>query len=95
MTLVGLLVLLLIAALAGALGQALAGYRSGNFLVSMLFGFLGAIVGVWLARELGLRELLPVTIEGETFPVFWATVGAALLAAIAGLMFGGRRAWRR
>jgi len=95
MTLIGFLVLLLIAALAGALGQALAGYRSGNFLLSTLFGFLGAILGVALAREMGLPEFVPVIIEGQAFPLFWATIGAALLSLIFGLVFAGGRRYRR
>jgi uncharacterized membrane protein YeaQ/YmgE (transglycosylase-associated protein family) len=86
MTLIGFLVLLVVAAIAGGLGQAIAGYSLGGCLVSSLVGFIGAFIGLWLARELGLPELLSVTVEGETFPVIWAIVGSALLTAIIGIL---------
>ena len=86
MTLIGFIVLLVVAAIAGGLGQAIAGYSLGGCLVSSLVGFIGAFIGLWLARELGLPELLSVTVEGETFPVIWAIVGSALLTAIIGIL---------
>ncbi len=42
MSLVGFLVLLIIAAICGAIGQALAGYSTGGFLISIVLGFIGA-----------------------------------------------------
>jgi uncharacterized membrane protein YeaQ/YmgE (transglycosylase-associated protein family) len=86
MTLVGFIILLLIAAIAGSLGQALAGYSLGGCLVSIVVGFIGAFVGLWLARQLGLPEFLPVSIEGETFPIVWAIIGSAIFSAIIGLL---------
>jgi uncharacterized membrane protein YeaQ/YmgE (transglycosylase-associated protein family) len=62
MTLLGFIILLLIAAIAGSLGQALAGYSLGGCLVSIVVGFIGAFVGLWLARQLGLPEFLPISI---------------------------------
>jgi uncharacterized membrane protein YeaQ/YmgE (transglycosylase-associated protein family) len=86
MTLVGFIILLLIAAIAGSLGQALAGYSLGGCLVSIVVGFIGAFVGLWLARQLGLPEFLPISIQGETFPIVWAIIGSAILSAIIGLL---------
>ncbi|MGH2541269.1 MAG: hypothetical protein ACRDIB_00640 [Ardenticatenaceae bacterium] len=91
MSLVGFLVLLVIAGLAGALGQALAGYSRGGCLVSVIVGFIGAYLGWWLARQFNLPPLFVVNIEGQPFPVIWAIIGAAIFAAIGGLLFGGRR----
>jgi uncharacterized membrane protein YeaQ/YmgE (transglycosylase-associated protein family) len=82
----GFLVLLVIAAIAGALGQEIAGYSMGGCLVSIVVGFVGAFIGLWLARQLGLPEIFNVTVEGETFPVVWAVIGAALLTAIIGML---------
>jgi uncharacterized membrane protein YeaQ/YmgE (transglycosylase-associated protein family) len=90
MTLGGLIVLLLIAAVAGALGQALAGYSLGGCLVSIVVGFVGAYIGMWLARTLGLPVFLAVNIQGETFPVVWAVIGSALLSAVVGLLTSRR-----
>ncbi len=92
MTLVSILLLLLIAAIAGSIGQALAGYSMGGCLLSIVVGFIGAVLGLWLARELGLPEPLPITVGGETFPLLWSIVGSALFAAIIGLLTR-RRIW--
>ena len=90
MTILGLVVLLLIAAVAGSLGQAIAGYSPGGCLVSMVVGFIGAFLGLWLARLAGLPEPFPISIQGETFPVLWAIVGSALFSAILSLFARGR-----
>jgi uncharacterized membrane protein YeaQ/YmgE (transglycosylase-associated protein family) len=86
MTILGLIILLAIAAVAGMLGQALAGYSLGGCLISAVVGFIGAFLGMWLARQFGLPEPLPITVEGETFPIFWSIVGSALFAAVLGLI---------
>ncbi len=67
MTLFDLLILLLVAGICGALGQAISGYSRGGCLVSIALGFVGAVLGVWLARSLGLPELLPVHIGTTSF----------------------------
>jgi uncharacterized membrane protein YeaQ/YmgE (transglycosylase-associated protein family) len=91
MTLVGLLVLLLIAAIAGALGQAISGYSVGGCLGAILLGFVGAWLGVWLAGQLGLPNFFTLVVDGQPFPVVWAVVGSAILSLIFGLLLGGRR----
>ncbi len=91
MTLLGFIVLLIIAALAGSLGQALAGYSSRGWLISILVGFIGAYIGLWIARQFGLPELLTFNIQGESFPVLWSIIGSAVFTALLGLIFRGRR----
>jgi len=86
MTLLGLIILLAIAAVAGMLGQALAGYSLGGCIISAVVGFIGAFLGMWLARQFGLPEPLPISVDGETFPIFWSIVGSALFAAVLGLI---------
>ncbi len=93
MTLLQLILLIVVAAICGAIGQALAGYSLGGCLVSMVVGFIGALIGVWLARQLGLPEVLTVRIGSETFPIVWSIVGSALLALGIGLL-SRRRSWR-
>jgi len=82
----GFLVLLVIAAICGALGQALAGYSTGGCVISLVLGFVGAFLGVWLAQQFGLPEIFTVNIDGQPFPVVWSVIGAAILAALAGLI---------
>lgn len=86
MTLLGFIILLIISAICGSIGQALAGYSYGGCLVSMAVGFVGAYVGLWLARQLGLPEFFPIAIQGETFPFVWSIIGSALLAIVLGLL---------
>ena len=68
MTLTGILVLLLIAGIVGALGQTISGYSFGGCLMSIIVGFVGAYVGVWLAGQLGLPEVFTINVEGEVLP---------------------------
>jgi uncharacterized membrane protein YeaQ/YmgE (transglycosylase-associated protein family) len=86
MTLLEFLILLAVAGVCGALGQAITGFTRGGCLVSVALGFIGALIGLWLARNLGLPEPLPVVIGGKSFPVVWSIVGAALFVAIIGLL---------
>jgi len=83
------LVLLLIAGICGAIGQAIVGFR-GGILVSIAIGFIGALIGMWLAGAVGLREMFAVNIGGKTFPIIWSIIGSALFVALIGL-FRGRR----
>ena len=93
MTLVGLLVLLVIAAIAGMLGQALSGYSVGGCFMSMVVGFIGAFLGIWISRQLGLPEPLSISVQGESFPLLWAIIGSALLTAVLGFLSRRRRVW--
>ena len=86
MTLFDLLVLLLIAGLCGAIGQAIAGYSRGGCLASVALGFIGAIVGLLVARSLGLHELFALHVGGNTFPVVWSILGSALFVAFVRLL---------
>jgi uncharacterized membrane protein YeaQ/YmgE (transglycosylase-associated protein family) len=90
MSLLGLLLLLLIAAICGSLGQAIAGYSLGGCFVSIVVGFIGALLGSWLAVELGLTSIWAVNIEGQTIPLIWTVIGAALFTVVIGLITRGR-----
>ncbi|HJR07699.1 MAG TPA: GlsB/YeaQ/YmgE family stress response membrane protein [Pyrinomonadaceae bacterium] len=86
MTLIDLLILLLVAGVCGALGQTISGFSRGGCLVSIALGFIGAILGMWLARQLGLPELLIVPVGGRSFPVVWSIIGSALFVAVISLL---------
>jgi uncharacterized membrane protein YeaQ/YmgE (transglycosylase-associated protein family) len=86
MTILDLIVLLIIAGLCGSLGQAISGYSRGGCLVSIALGFVGALLGMWLARNLGLPELFSVQIGTTSFPIVWSIIGAALFVAIIALL---------
>ncbi len=82
MSLTTLLIYLVVAAICGALGKALAGSARGGLLVSIVLGFIGALLGPWVAGKLGLPEPFMVNIGGHPFPVLWSILGAALFVAI-------------
>lgn len=86
MTLIDLSVLLLVAGICGSLGQAIAGYSRGGCMVSIALGFVGAVVGVWLARALNLPELFAVQIGTTNFPIVWSIIGSALFVAVITLL---------
>lgn len=86
MTLFDLLILLFVAGLCGALGQAITGFSRGGCLVSIALGFVGAVVGMWLARILGLPELFALQIGTTQFPIVWSIIGSALFVAIISLL---------
>ena len=81
-TLPNLILLIVIAAVCGAIGKALAGGARGGLIVSTALGFIGALIGPWVATRLGLSEPLVVQISGHPFPVLWSIIGAALFVAI-------------
>jgi len=86
MTLMGFLILLLIAAICGSIGQSLAGYDLGGCLVSIIVGFIGAYIGLWIAGHFGLPEIFAINIQGKRFPIVWAVIGSALFTLIVGLI---------
>lgn len=81
-TLPGLILLVVIAALCGAVARAIAGDVRGGFIVSMALGFIGALLGPWIAQQFHLPEPFMVRIAGQSFPVLWSIIGASVFVAI-------------
>jgi uncharacterized membrane protein YeaQ/YmgE (transglycosylase-associated protein family) len=86
MTLMGFLLLLLIAAICGSIGQSLAGYDLGGCFVSIIVGFIGAYFGMWIAGKMGLPPIFEINIQGRPFPVVWAVIGSAIITLIVALL---------
>ncbi len=91
MTLGDVIFLLLVAGICGSLAEAITGYSHGGCLVSIALGFIGAILGSWLARLMGLSEILPVQFGGQSFPIVWSIIGAALFLAVLHVLRPPRR----
>lgn len=94
MSLIEILIILLVAAICGGIGQSLVGYTAGGCLVSIFVGIVGAYLGLWVARELNLPTIFTVNVGGQPFPIVWSIIGSALFAGILGLInraVGGSR----
>ncbi|HCD53252.1 MAG TPA: hypothetical protein DEQ34_12435 [Balneolaceae bacterium] len=89
MSFFGFLLLLFIASICGGIGQSIGGHKlgSGGCLMSAVVGFVGAIIGRWIANELEFPQLWTISIDGEPFPIVWAIIGGALFSALIGLVF--------
>ena len=95
MSLLGFVLLLFIAALAGAIGQAIVGFSRGGCLAAIAVGFIGAYLGWWIAQTFHLPPFLVLNVDGQAFPIVWAVIGSAILAGVLHLFFGYRRPYRR
>ena len=86
MSFLDLLFLLIVAAVCGSLGMAISGFTRGGCVMAIVVGFIGALLGVWLARAMSLPEPLMLRFGDVEFPVVWSIVGAALFVAVISLL---------
>jgi uncharacterized membrane protein YeaQ/YmgE (transglycosylase-associated protein family) len=90
-TLPDLIVLIVIAAVCGAVGKALGGGGRRGLITSIALGFIGALFGPWIARQLNLAEPFVLRLSGQSFPILWSIIGAAIFVALLHLI--SRRRW--
>jgi uncharacterized membrane protein YeaQ/YmgE (transglycosylase-associated protein family) len=50
--------------------------------VSIAVGFVGAAIGIWLARTLKLPLLFTVDVGGTAFPLVWSIIGSSMFLAL-------------
>lgn len=86
MSLPALLIYLLIAAICGSIGRALAGGTRGGLVVSIALGFIGALLGPWIASQLHLAEPFSIVVGGHSFGILWSIIGAAIFVALIHLL---------
>jgi len=79
------LLLLVIAGICGSIGQSIAGISRGGCVVSIVVGFIGALLGSWLSAKLQLPELFTVMVGGSPFPIIWSIIGSVIFVVIVGL----------
>jgi uncharacterized membrane protein YeaQ/YmgE (transglycosylase-associated protein family) len=85
MTILDFIILLFVAAVCGSLGMAISGYSRGGCLVAIALGFIGALLGMWLARVLSLPDLFILELGDVQFPIVWSIIGSALFVAVISL----------
>jgi uncharacterized membrane protein YeaQ/YmgE (transglycosylase-associated protein family) len=86
MSLLSFLILLLISSIAGGIGASLGGRKHLGCMASIALGFIGSLIGTYIARQLNLPLVFTLNIGGHPFPFIWAIAGAALFVAILNLV---------
>ncbi len=86
MGILNFLLMILIAGVIGYAASALMGARRMHILAVVGLGFVGTLVGPWLANFLHLREPMPILVGGTPFSLVWSIVGAALVVAIVSMI---------
>jgi uncharacterized membrane protein YeaQ/YmgE (transglycosylase-associated protein family) len=84
-SLIDFLILLIVAGICGGIAQAITGFSRGGCLVSIALGFIGALLGVGLARLTNLPELFSLQIGDVSFPIIWSIIGASIFTAVVAL----------
>jgi uncharacterized membrane protein YeaQ/YmgE (transglycosylase-associated protein family) len=84
--------LLVIAGICGGIGQSIAGGSRSGCIASIALGFVGALLGNFLARQLRLPEWLTFDVGGRHFPIVWSIIGSTLFVAVVTFFTRGRRA---
>lgn len=85
-TLVEALIWLIVAAICGGIGSALVGYSPGGLFASIAVGLVGAVIGSWLARQVGLSDPITFSFNGVTIGLLWTIVGAAIFVGLLSLV---------
>jgi uncharacterized membrane protein YeaQ/YmgE (transglycosylase-associated protein family) len=91
LSLESLIILLIVAGVCGAIGRAIVGYSHGGCLTSIALGFIGALIGSWIARKLDFPEIFAIDVGHTRFPIVWAIIGSSLFVAVLSLVTGRRR----
>jgi uncharacterized membrane protein YeaQ/YmgE (transglycosylase-associated protein family) len=86
MTIVEFLILLLVAAICGAIAKAIVGFSRGGLLVAIAVGFIGALLGMWLQRATGAPEIFLLQVGDTQFPIVWSIIGGVVFTAIVSLL---------
>jgi uncharacterized membrane protein YeaQ/YmgE (transglycosylase-associated protein family) len=80
------LILLLVAAICGAVAKAIVGLSRGGLLVAIAVGFIGAILGMWMQRATGLPELFVFQAGDTRMPIVWSIIGGVVFSLVVALL---------
>lgn len=81
-----IVLLFAVAALCGLIAQAMVGHRHGGCLAAIGIGFVGAVLGIWIASLLHLPNLFSINVGGSSFPIVYALLGGMFLILILRLL---------
>ena len=83
---IDILISLIIAGIAGSIARSLSGFSRGGCIISIVVGFIGAMIGSWLARELQLPDPFMIVIRGTSYNILWTIIGAVIFTAVLSLI---------
>ena len=83
---IDILISLIIAGIAGSIARSLSGFSRGGCIISIVVGFIGAVIGSWLSRELQLPDPFIIEIRGSSYSILWTIIGAAIFTAALSLL---------
>ena len=87
---IDILISLIIAGIAGSIARSLSGFTRGGCIISIVVGFIGAIIGTWLAREFQLPDPFVIVIRGTNYNILWTIIGAVIFTAALSLITPGK-----
>ena len=91
MSLWDFIIMFVIAAITGSIAKTLVGFDKGGCVISAIVGFVGALIGTWMGRELHLPEIFSITIRGINYPIIWTILGAVLFTLVLSLLSPKRK----
>ena len=86
MSLLDIIIKLIIAGITGSIARSLSGFSRGGCIISVVVGFIGAMIGSWLARELRLPDPFVLQIRGNNYNILWTIIGAVIFTAVLSLI---------
>lgn len=94
MNLIGILLLIIIAGICGAIAEFLVGYSPGGLVLSVIVGVIGAyfgnVFGEWIYQLIPFR-FLNVQVGNITIDIVWAIIGSIIFLIVLSLLRIGRR----
>lgn len=90
-----LLLLLAVLAACAVVARIIIGYVRSSWLLAIVMGFIGLLVGMCLVNVVGLPVILGLSMGGTQVPVVWAVFAAALCALLFRLFYHRHHGWRR
>ncbi len=91
MTLKSIVILFLIAGIVGSVAKAIVGLSRSGCIVSIAIGLAGALLGHYLSKLAGLKDLIPLNIGGTEFPLVWSIIGSVAFVSVVAIFHGRKR----
>jgi len=82
---------LIVAGIAGSIARSLSGFSRGGCIISIVVGFVGAMIGSWLSRELQLPDPFVLQIGENSYNILWTIIGAVIFTAVLSLITPGQK----